>query len=288
MRKRIIYTLLISLAIFSCQKDEIMTFDPGDSGVVFPGLGDGATYKGYNTADKTYHVNQSFLNIPLTQETMIVDLPVRVSGDAADIDRTVAYKVVQDLTTATSGTQYNITEAKIPAGEHYGYIRFELFRDAALDNSTVKVTVELENSDDLKVGSNEYKLGSLNWTNMLPMFPVSANYVRTYNCILLSPIAKTSTSVAYYSPNAHKAILDALGWPVSFWPTYSSGLADPTTGVSPMFGAYYSDLYAQKLQTYLDAYAEANNGERLRHNAGTAIGVVIQARVTGAVYNPNL
>lgn len=286
--KKYLFISIIAIIAISCQKEPIALFDTGDSGVLFPGLGDGATYKGYNSADKTYYINKSFVSIPLGEEKMVVDFPVRVSGKESEKERIVSYSVIADKSTAVAGTHYKILEAKIPAGERYGYIRFELYRSQDLDNSSVKVSLELLNSDVLKVGSNEYKLGTLTWTNQLPMFPNSANYIRTYNMILLSPLAKTSAVNSYYSTNAHKAILDALNWPVEYWPAYNNALADPTTGVSPMFGAYYSDLYAKKLQEYLDAYAAANNGVRLKHNDGLAKGVAIQARVTGVIYNPNL
>lgn len=286
--KNLIKYLLLGLIVFSvagCKKDNIMVFDLNDGGVMFPGAGDAITYKGYNTTDKVYYVNESFLNIPLTQEKYIVDFPVRVSGDSLQRDRVVAYDIDPEITTALS-TQYRIIEAVIPAGKQYGRIRFELTRDPALDNELVKVGIILKDSDDLKVGSNEYKKGVLTWSNMLPMFPNSGSYIRTYNCIILSPLSKLSTSSTYYSPNAHKAILDALGWPINFWPTFSSGFADPGTGTSPMYGAYYTDLYAQKLKAYLDAYAEANGGVRLKHNSGTDNGKDIQPRITGAVYIP--
>ena len=268
-----------------CQTDEIIRFDLNNAGVVFPGAGDALYYKGYNASDQTYYVNESFLNVPLTQNTYIVDFPVRVSGDSSNVDRIVGYEIIEEETTATS-SQYKVVDALLPAGARYGRIRFELYRDPVLDNQSVKVYIKLKNSEDLKVGSNEYMKGILTWSNMLPMFPVSSIYVRTYNCIILTPLTKTSTSIAYYSPNAHKAILDALGWPVNYWPRYTDGLADPSTGTSPMFGAYYTDFYAQKLKTYLDAYAAANGGVRLKHNAGTDNGKDIQARVSGAVYVP--
>ncbi|HCV14859.1 MAG TPA: hypothetical protein DF637_00785 [Rikenellaceae bacterium] len=287
MKNIIKYLLLVSivLSVAACQKDDIMVFDINDGGVLFPGAGDAATYKGYNSADKVYYVNESFLNVPLTQDKYIVDFPVRVSGDSLKYDRAIAFDIDPELTTAIP-TQYKIVDALIPAGKQYGRIRFELSRDAALDNASVKVAIILKDSDDLKVGSNEYKKGILTWSNMLPMFPNSASYIRTFNCIVLTPLTKTSTSNTYYSPNAHKAILDALGWPVNYWPTYVSGFADPGTGTSAIFGVYYTDLYAQKLKTYLDAYAAANGGQRLLHNAGLAIGKEIQPRVTGAVYIP--
>lgn len=271
------------ITLFSCSKDEIISFDNEVAGVNFPGLGDGRDFKGYNSADKTYYVNESFLNVPLTENKYIIDFPVRVSGNISDKDRVVGYYIEKDSTTATE-QMYRLVDAVIPAGEMYGRIRFELTRDESLDNKSVKVVFSLVDSPDLKVGSNEYKKGVLNWSNMLPMFPTSAAFIRTYNCIILSPLTKLGTSIAYYSPNAHKAILDALGWPIDFWPTFSSGLADPTTGTSPMFGAYYTDFYAQKLQEYLDDYAAQNSGERLKHNAGTDNGKPIQARVNGVPY----
>lgn len=287
MKKIINFTLLIFLfiAINACKKDEIMIFDVNDGGVVFPGLGDASVYKGYNSEDKTYYVNESFLNVPLTQEKYIVDFPVKVSGDSLSKDRVLAYEINTELTTALS-TQYKIIDAVIPAGKFYGRVRFELTRDIALNNTSVKVAFKLVDSPDLKVGSNEYRKGVLTWSNMLAMFPSTSSYVRTYNCIVLSPLTKTSTSAVYYSPNAHKAILDALGWPVTYWPTYTSGVADPTTGTSAVFGVYYTDLYAQKLKAYLDNYAATHNGEKLKHNAGTDNGKDIQPRITGAVYIP--
>ncbi len=285
--KRYLFLAAGLLLAAACQKDEIMTFDPDAAGVVFPGAGDGIVYKGYNSSDKTYYINETFLNVPLGQETYTVDFPVKVSGVAADVDRVVNYRLINDKTTALS-TQYEITEAKIPAGEQYGYIRFVLTRDEALDTMSVNVGIELQDSKDLKVGSNEYNQGVLNWSNMLAMFPLSGLYSRTYNMILLSPLSKLSTSISYYSQNGHKAILDALGWPNDYWPRYYNSIEDPGTGTTTILGAYYTDLYARMLQQYLDDYAAANGGERLRHNTGDGEGVAIQARVNGAVYDPNL
>ena len=287
MKNNIKFLLLFMgvLSFAGCQKDNIMVFDINDSGVLFPGAGDAMTYKGYNATDQIYYVNESFLNVPLTQLKYIVDFPVRVSGDSVSTDRVVSYEILPATTTALS-TQYRIVDAVIPAGKQYGRIRFELTRDAALDKASVKVSFRLLDSKDLKVGSNEYKNGTLTWSNMLAMYPNSSSYIRTYNCIVLTPLTKTSTAITYYSPNAHKAILDALGWPLTYWPTYTSGFADPNTGTSAMLGVYYTDLYAQKLKTYLDAYAAANGGVRLKHNAGIDIGKDMQPRINGAVYIP--
>ena len=287
MKNKIKFLLLtiFILSLAGCKKEGIMVFNINNSGVLFPGLGDAKVYKGYNSTDSTYYVNESFLNIPLTQDTYIVDFPVKVSGDSVSKDRVVAYDIDSKLTTALN-TQYRIVEALIPAGKQYGRIRFELTRDVALNNTSVKVGIKLKDDDDLKVGSNEYKKGILTWSNMLAMFPNTSSYIRTYNCIVLTPLTKTSTSNTYYSPNAHKAILDALVWPTTYWPTYTNQLADPNTGTNTMYGVYYTDLYAQKLKTYLDAYAQAHGGVRLKHNAGIDNGKDIQPRITGAVYIP--
>ncbi len=287
MKIKILTTTLLALItlLFGCQKDDIMLFDTNDSGVVFPGLGDSRIYTGYNSGDNIYYISESFLSIPMTEKRLIVDFPVRISGDSVNYNRVVGYEIIPDKTTAT-GDQYSIVEALIPAGESYGRIRFELERKEVLDSTTIKVGIRLKDSEDLKVGSNEYMTGVLSWSNMLPMFTNTANYIRTYNCIVLTPLAKTSAVNTYYSPNAHKAILDALGWPINYWPTYTNQIIDPGTGTITMLGVYYTDFYAQKLKAYLDAYADANGGVRLKHNAGLAEGVEIQARVANAVYKP--
>ncbi len=275
------------LTIAGCQKDEIEIFDVTSPGLVFPGAGDARDYKGYNSGDKTYYINESFLNVPLAQNTYTIDFPVKISGIVADKNRVVNYRIIEDETTALS-SQYEITEAVIPAGEQYGYIRFVLSRDEALDSLSVNVAIELIESEDLKVGSNEYRKGILNWSNMLPMFPATANHRRTYSMMILSPLGRTSTSAAYYSTNAHKAILDTFGWEIDYWPGYNNGREDPGTGTTTILGVYYTDLYARKLQKFLDDYAAANGGVRLKHNEGDGKGIAIQARVNGVVYDPNL
>ncbi|HBG24475.1 MAG TPA: hypothetical protein DDX10_05355, partial [Rikenellaceae bacterium] len=121
----ILLLIMILLSAAGCQKDEIIVFDVNDSGVMFPGAGDAKTYKGYNSADQIYYVNESFLNVPLSQVKYIVDFPVRVSGDTVSRDRVIGYEVVAQMTDALN-TQYKIVDAIIPAGEYYGRIRFEL------------------------------------------------------------------------------------------------------------------------------------------------------------------
>lgn len=274
------------LALAGCQKDEIMTFDITQPGVVFPGAGLEQTYRGYNSGDKIYYVNESFLKAPIGEDTYTVDFPVKVSGTAVEKERIVGFRIVEENTTAKT-SQYEITEAVIPAGQEYGYIRILLKRDEALDTTSVDLFLELTDSEDLKVGPKEYTKGKLNWSNMIPMFPVDANHTRTYNMIVHSPLAKTATGVAYYSPNAHRAVVESLGWEFSYWPRFNNSREDPNTGTTTIIGAYYSDLYARRLQQYLDAY-ELEHGEKLRHNAGTAKGVAIQGRINGVPYNPNL
>src|SRR3989339_1545149 len=117
MKNKIKFLLLGMIILYSagCQKDNIMIFDTNDSGVVFPGAGDGKDYKGYNATDQTYYVNESFLSVPLTQNKYIVDFPIRISGDSAKVDRVVSYEILTEETTALS-TQYKIVDALIPAG----------------------------------------------------------------------------------------------------------------------------------------------------------------------------
>ena len=53
MKNRILLIIALALMVtVGCKKDDIMLFDLDDPGVQFPGLGDGATYKGYNSGNK--------------------------------------------------------------------------------------------------------------------------------------------------------------------------------------------------------------------------------------------
>lgn len=101
------------LSFSACGETDYMRFDISSSGVYF-------------TKDT---LNYSFGVTPVEVRSHTYKIPVRIMGNIADYDRTVAYEVIPDSTVGESGVQYNILNAVIPAGEIDGYISVELLRD---------------------------------------------------------------------------------------------------------------------------------------------------------------
>ncbi|MCL2561230.1 MAG: DUF4843 domain-containing protein [Rikenellaceae bacterium] len=274
----IIGALFIALMLGSCKKDDILYFDSEkNSAVSFPGFGtEVRLYPGYNAATQTFFRNYSFLSGPSSATSATIDLPVKVVGNRSAHDRVVGYKIISDKSSAT-GSDYAILEAVIPAGELFGHIRFELFKTPGLDTEQKELFIELTASEDLARGTNEYIKAQLSWHNMLPMPPIGTFECRTYNFLINNGQSMNLADYSYYSSNAHLAILEALNWPKEpeLWPRYNSGVVN---GIS-VLAAIQNGIYYNLIKDYLDNYAAANGGERLKHNGGLAVGQDVIARV---------
>ncbi|MCD8317908.1 MAG: DUF4843 domain-containing protein [Paraprevotella sp.] len=97
----------------SCSETDYLVYDTSRSGIYF--TKDTLTY--------------SFGVTPVEQRTTVFRIPGRIMGTLSDADRTFAYEVIADSTTAVEGVQYNIGKPVIPADSINGYIPVELLRD---------------------------------------------------------------------------------------------------------------------------------------------------------------
>ena len=288
--KYIVKLAILSLAAIygmSCQEKDVMLYNASENSMAaFPGSSsaDRALYTGYDESKKQYNQVFSFATLPSGTEETTVDLPVKVIGLVASYDRKVGIEIIADETSATTPQDYEILESVIPAGEIYGRIRFLLKNKASLADKADTIAIKIVDSEDLKGAPQEYRKGMLVFNNALPGIPSATFNYGTYNLFILSEQSKTANNLVAYSPNAHKAILEAMGWPVGFWGKWNQSF-DPFNMMSFTDGLYTSDTFQQRLKTYLDNYAE-ENGERLKHNAGSQKGKDVVARVNGAVYVP--
>jgi hypothetical protein len=260
------YTLLLFFTLLflnSCEKDELIKFEDTNHAVVFPSLGDALNYPGYNIADTLYRVTFSFQSVAMGTPSAIATLPVRVVGIPVPYDREVGVKIVP-LTATTD--QFRFLRASIPANEAYGTIEIEVdYADELLTEQRV-IAIELIPSKDLGIGPQEYTFGSLTWHCQLPP-PETSAVIRTYNYLIAGMAAPTSTSLSYYSPAAHRMILDAFGW--EELPGYTA---------SPYVVYSNAPAYRQKLREYIAAWNVDHPDDPLLHNGGTAQGQPIQVR----------
>ena len=260
--------LLLGLFLGSCEKDELMKFEESSQYVVFPGLGDSGKYPGYNSTLREYTVDFSFLSVEMGTPSAIVKLPVRIMGFPVDYDREVGIKVVDDTVTTATSSQYRIIKASIPANETYGAIEIEIDNADELSEEKRVLRIELTNSKDLGVGSLEYIRGRLTWHNQLSP-PATTNHYRSYNMLIASSLAFSSTSANAYSTAAHRLILSALGWEIL--PAYTA---------APEYVYQNRGGYRAKVNQYIEDWNAAHPGQPLVHDGGTLQGQLIQARMT--------
>lgn len=289
MKRKQFYILGIAciFCMVSCEKDDIDTYNSECNAVRF--VSDEVLTSesskggsGYSGEDNCLYVNYSFLNDPLA-ESHDCKLALTLIGNPGRVDYKVAYVIDEKRTTAPEGS-YEIMEALVPANEAYGHILVNVKNKEDLQDATYELFLKLVSSPDLTVGPKEYITARLAWNNQIEE-PTVTHHVRTYNMMIKSPVAFTSTSKSYYSPNALKVIVAALGW--DDWDDYSvhgnkyNSTAYKSYKYLPRYTMIYADLsykgYAAKLNDYLKKY-EQEHGTPLLHDAGLYKGKPIEAR----------
>ena len=268
----------------SCGEAAIPEFDAAFNSVRFAGVsGADPDYASYNSSDRLSYYNFSFIDVPDATE-YVYDIPVYISGVVFDRDVTVNFEVDAENTSAPEGS-YEIVSAVIPAGKRIGALSIRIFRTPELMEQSYTLALHLLPSDELQTSDSRFLNTRFSWNCLIP-FPPNNNYNRTYNLIIKSPVAETSTSAAYISANALLAIVAATGWddwdtPENHpdWPstsgTYWTYKYLPHYAVVYTSGAYKA--YSLKVSKYLEQY-EREHGEPLLHDSGTLIGQPVEAR----------
>lgn len=257
-----------------CSKEGINTFDETYATVTVPWNSvDVSTYPGYNAATRTFVQSYSFWNNP-EEEVMVIHIPLKLVGDVRDYDRAVGYSILTDSSRLLEGS-YRVLDAVIPAGERYGYMALELPRLSQLDDTTCMMDIRLNASEHFVAGPEEYSRIVFSWDNQLPMLPTGTFYARTYNFLINAGQSMNLANYNYYSRNAHRAILAALGWPwqAERWPQYNR--TDPDGYM--FYNTVTTNAYYNLLQKYLDDYEE-EHGTPLLHDGGLAINQPVRAR----------
>lgn len=264
--KIILIALFFATILIGCSSEELNKFAPENSAALFPGANaDQSSYPGYNAQEKTFYHYYSFLSAEIGATKAITEIPVRLAGHVAVIDRVVNVRVIKDKTTAQEGN-YKILKAVIPANEIYGYIQIELTNEDILKEESREIMIEIIDSKDLLRGPNECVNCKVVYSNMLTP-PKVSNEIRSYNYIIKGTVAPSSTALTHYSSNAHQLILLVCGW--EKLPSYTA---------SPFFVYVNAPAYAAKINKYVREWNLANPEKPLIHDAGTFKGQVIVGR----------
>ena len=284
--KKILNIMLLAaaaVAATSCGDASIPVFNSDYNAVRFTGIAGDPDYASYNSADRLSYYNFSFVEAPEATE-YVYNIPVYISGMVSDKDSVVNFEVDAENTTAPEGS-FEVVSAMIPAGERIGAIAVRIFRTEELFEQSYTLALHLLPSDDLQTSDSRYLDTRFTWNSVIP-FPPNNNYNRTYNLIIKTPVAETSTSAVYISANALLAIVAATGW--DDWDTPENHPDFPSTSATywaykylPHYAVVYTSgaykAYSLKVSKYLEQY-EREHGEPLLHDSGTLAGEPVEAR----------
>lgn len=282
-RYKLLLLGMLAAGITACGDAEIMTYDAQYDAVRFTGVSPQDTLRTtYSTNNQCSFISYSFIENAFA-ESIDYDIPVFLIGKPAATDRTVAYRIDPEKTTAPEGS-YDILSASIPAGKSMGAIKVRLHNAEELSSTTYTLRFQLQESEELRLGPSPYLNSELSWNNSIPA-PTNSNIIRSYNLLIAGQASNVSTSPSCISSNALKAIYAATGWDDWDDPTkHTIHNGSDTYGYYkylPRYTAIYNGdaykAYAKVVADYLEQYKE-EHGEALLHDSGSLLGEPVTAR----------
>lgn len=155
----ILLLVLVSLAVVSCAKEEIESWQDEDYARI-----EGPSVWTLGTDSMEY----SFASSPSSVQTFDIEAQIVLQGNRSDKDRTV-YLKVDDASTTADASLYTMPESVIiPAGEGVGHFIVTLKREARLANK--KYTLQISIDDDrseLKTGVKAYSKLTVKFSDIL-------------------------------------------------------------------------------------------------------------------------
>ncbi len=135
------YAIVALLVLAACSKDQLMEF--GQAPQVY-------IYKQTDDASRDSATYSFAIQLPETvQDTFRI--PIRISGVARDVDRTVHYEVL-DRSTADADL-YEILPARIPAGSYTGFLPIRLIKKEVLAQQEMRLWIKIVPSADFEPGA---------------------------------------------------------------------------------------------------------------------------------------
>lgn len=289
---KLLFAICLSVVAGACGKEDIPTYDNTYSALRFLDSNEISKFFtrekidqqdqtfNYYANDSLFQATYSFISDPVaTSKEMF--MPVIVVGKAVDYDREIAYRIVGDKTTAPAGS-YEITDAVVPAGTLYGFLRVNVKNVPELADETYLLQIELQATDEMILGPEDLLKGQFSWNADLLPLPMNTNYTASFNLLIQSPVAATSTVATYYNLSAHKVILAATGW--DFWDDRAKAMEKyGTWGAVGYYASIkypymprrnfllqgdYNKVFAAKIADYIDSYNKEHPGAPLLHDAG--------------------
>ena len=268
----------------SCAKSEIPEFDPAFDSVRFPlRTAENSEPAGYNDVDRLFVLSHSFVLTP-DAPSAEVELPVMLIGKASSADRQIS-AVPAEGSTAVQGTDFEILDARIPAGAIQGAIKLKLINSDRLTKEDLRLYLQLEASDDFQKAPADFARALILFGRSVPA-PTFPDHIETYNKLIAGTPNARSSSMDYYSPAAMMAIVQALKWTdwddQEKWGTDYNGENYGSYKYLPRYsyitrGDRYK-AFVLTIKDYIAQYNVEHPGAPLVHDAGLLKGSPVEVR----------
>lgn len=254
MKKILLYTALATLAIASCTKEDINTYELDDSRIYFQSHtftgGDGS--EGYSTFTKFSYVGYgaNFTNVVFSGN-------VKIMGEVKDYDRPFKVVVDEENTTMVEGEGYeiNFDTLRVKAGENSCKVNVRFLRPKRLQNGEDTLTIKLMPNEHFGI-LESYK-SSNNWQNTTAEELDGQRYQFRISEVYTRPGAWDGNGVyagqyfGTWSITKFIYINDLFGFTLDDW--------NGANGAGSKITAGRITFYAKELQKDLQAKADAGN-----------------------------
>ena len=268
MKKLLYLAFILPLCMFSCNEDEIMTFEDEDAGIYFQA---GRQQRFYINIDAYYDsipVEWGRIADHITDTVLYTRL--RTMGKVRDYDRKVRVVVDQENTTAVEGVHYRVDFSNIvvPAGAAEVQVPVTFLRDKSLLTQEYRLMLKVEDNENFKVPFERQKNTNVYYASG---DTIRANrFLFVFNEFYVEPVIWSFFSYAWpdginpcgqWSAKKQKLMSQLFNITEDDW-DYEKGWAN-NKGVRMMSFNYY----AVKLRVYLQQMADA--GTPVREDDGS-------------------
>ena len=151
MKKLLYIVMMMPLVLFSCNQDEIPTFESEDAGIYFQ---TGIQQRFFLNIDAYWDSTRySFSEADDAVTEHVLSCRLRTLGKVRDFDRKVHVVVDAENTTAIEGTHFtaNLGDVVIPAGAAEVEVPITFKRTADLREKEIRLMLKVEDNENFKV-----------------------------------------------------------------------------------------------------------------------------------------
>lgn len=150
------------IAVIGCSKNEVIMYDDAEKDGIFIQQRTGTSYNSSGIITSSTYSDSStisLVNYAADRKEFTLSVPIQIMGKVSNVDRTVAFKINKELTTAIEGEdfQINYDTLRVLAGANKATLRIKIIRTPKLQKKEVCIAVELVENENFKIYFKTFK-----------------------------------------------------------------------------------------------------------------------------------